>query len=91
MGGISNDMLGPLIERNCIAHGQSPQNCRLIWQGVTHLLQELQDAAIRSNAQNRTNVNFLASIWQPPPYGFIKANCDVSWLPSSKEAGLVFV
>ncbi|GKC23592.1 hypothetical protein Tco_1025742, partial [Tanacetum coccineum] len=50
-----------------------------------------RDAAMRSNAQNGTNVNFLASIWQPLPYGVVKANCDVAWLPSSKEASLGFV
>ncbi|GJV60597.1 reverse transcriptase [Tanacetum coccineum] len=46
---------------------------------------------MRGNTQNGTNVNLLASIWQPPPYGFIKVNCDAAWLPSSKQAGLGFV
>ena len=37
------------LEHNHIAHGQSPQNCGLIWQGATRLLQEFQDAAMCGN------------------------------------------
>ncbi|GJT78577.1 reverse transcriptase [Tanacetum coccineum] len=82
---------GLWLERNRIAHEQSPQNCRLIWQSATRLLQEFQDAAMRGNAENGTNVNVLVSIWQPPPYGFVKVNCDAAWLTSSKQAGIGFV
>ncbi|GJU81545.1 reverse transcriptase domain-containing protein [Tanacetum coccineum] len=67
----------------------------LFWEGTPHgatrLLQEFQDAAMRGNAQKGTNVNLLASIWQPPSYGFVKVNCDAAWLPSSKQAGIGFV
>ncbi|GJU28454.1 hypothetical protein Tco_1167075 [Tanacetum coccineum] len=72
-GRCSNDMLEPLVRSNRIAHGQSPQNCRLIWQGATRLLQEFQDAAMHGNTQTGINVNLLASIWQPSPYGFVKS------------------
>nr|GEW06315.1 heat shock transcription factor B4 [Tanacetum cinerariifolium] len=84
-GRRSNDILEPLVRSNRIAHGQSPENCRLIWQGATRLLQEFQDAAMHGNAQTGINVNLLASIWQPPPYRFVKVICDAAWLPSSKQ------
>ncbi|PWA69938.1 hypothetical protein CTI12_AA292670 [Artemisia annua] len=76
------------LERNRIEHGQSPQDSGLIWQGAIRLLQEFQDAAMRCNVQSGTIVDTLASIWQPPPYGFVKINCDAAWLPSSKQVGL---
>ncbi|GJV05126.1 reverse transcriptase [Tanacetum coccineum] len=79
------------LERNRIVHGQSPQNCGSIWQGATRLLQEFHDAAICGNAQSETNADPLASTWHPPPYSFVKVNCDAAWLPSSKKAGLRFV
>ncbi|GKD11905.1 hypothetical protein Tco_1196312 [Tanacetum coccineum] len=47
--------------------------------------------AIRGNTQSETNADPLASTWHPPPYSFVKVNCDAAWLPSSKQAGLRFV
>ena len=79
------------LERNRVAHGHPPQNCGLIWQGATRLLHEFQDASMRGNVQCGSNVNPLAFIWQPPPNGLVKLNCDAAWLPSSKQAGLGFV
>ncbi|PWA97583.1 hypothetical protein CTI12_AA027380 [Artemisia annua] len=79
------------LERNRITHGQSPQDSGLIWQGAIRLLQQFQDATMRCNVQSGTIVDPLASIWQPPPYGFVKIDCDATWLPSSKQVCLGFV
>ncbi|GJV77762.1 hypothetical protein Tco_1509346 [Tanacetum coccineum] len=67
MGGVSNDMLGPLVRTYLYC----------TWPVSSELSINLARRYL--------------FITRPLPYGFAKANYDVAWLPSSKEAGLGFV